>query len=571
MSADTTPNNETPKTSNFIRQIIINDFKSGKFGGRVVTRFPPEPNGYLHIGHAKAICLNFGTAAENEGGVCHLRFDDTNPLKEDEEYMEAIKSDIKWLGYDWGSNLFHASDYFERLYQCAVELIKNSKAYVCSLSADEVRQYRGTLTEPGKESPYRNRSVEENLDLFDQMRQGKFKEGTHTLRAKIDMKSGNINMRDPALYRIRHVAHHRTGDAWCIYPMYDFAHCLSDSFENITHSLCTLEFEDHRPLYDWILDELKTESHPQQIESARLNINYTIMSKRKLRQLVEDGHVSGWDDPRMPTLQGLRRRGYTPASIRNFCERIGVSKKQSIIDVSTLEECAREDLGNNAKRAFAVLDPLKITIDSLPEDHEEVFNVPNHPKDETMGRRDIPFSRQIYIERSDFMEEAPKKFFRLTLGKEVRLRYGYVIKCNEIIKDSDGNITELKCTHDADTLGGKKPADGRKVKGIIHWVSAKHAASAIINVYDRLFSVPNPGAGEKEGIDFKSHLNPNSLQVLSKCFVEPGLKDAKPEESFQFERLGYFCREQNEQSDLPTFNRIVTLKDTWAKVQGEQN
>jgi len=567
MSVDAT---NQPKTSNFIRQIIADDAKSGKFSGRVVTRFPPEPNGYLHIGHAKSIYVNFGTAAENSGGVCHLRFDDTNPLKEDQEYMDSIKEDINWLGYDWGENLYYASDYFEKLYQCAVELIKAGKAYVCSLSAEEVRTYRGTLTEPGKNSPNRDRSVAENLELFDKMRTGAFEDGAHTLRAKIDMSSGNINLRDPALYRIRHFHHYKTGDKWCIYPMYDFAHCVSDSIENITHSLCTLEFEDHRPLYDWLLNELKTENHPQQIEFARLNINYTITSKRKLRELVEGGHVDGWDDPRMPTLQGIRRRGYTPASLRNFCERIGVSKKQSIIDMGTLEECVRHDLEHTSGRALAVLDPLKVTIESIPEGHVELFNAPNHPKDETMGSRDIPFSREIYIERSDFMEDAPKKFFRLAPDREVRLRYGYVIRCNEVIKDNNGKVIELKCTHDPDTLGGKKPADGRKVKGIIHWVSTKHAIKAKVNVYDRLFLVPNPTEGEKEGVDFKTHLNPESLKTLTNCYLEPLLKNAQPEQAFQFERLGYFCLEKNSTPENQVFNRIATLKDAWAKAQKEQ-
>lgn len=554
----------TPK-SNFIRNIVAEDLKNNKNDGRVVTRFPPEPNGYLHIGHAKSICLNFSIAAENEGGVCHLRFDDTNPAKEDEEYMEAIKDDIQWLGFDWGKNLFHASDYFDKLYQYAIQLIKMGKAYVCNLTSEEIRQYRGTLTEPGKNSPYRDRPVKENLELFEQMKNGGLEEGSHVLRAKIDMASPNINMRDPIIYRIKKIAHHRTGDKWCIYPMYDYTHCLSDAMEAITHSICTLEFEDHRPLYDWFLDELQTPYHPQQIEFARLNLDYTVMSKRKLLELVENKHVTGWDDPRMPTIIGMRRRGITPAAIRDFCERIGVTKKDSCIALSTLETIVREDLDRTTKRVMAVLRPLKVVLTNYPEDKTETISAKYHPKDESFGRRELPFSNTIYIEHDDFMEDAPKKFFRLTPGKEVRLRYSYVIKCNEVVKDpTTGEILELRCSYDPETLGGKTP-DGRKVKGIIHWVCAKNHQESEVRLYDRPFSVPNPLDGERP---FEEYLNPDSLKTVKDAKLEISLKDARAEERFQFERQGYFCADRLDSKEgRPVFNRTVTLRDSWAKIK----
>ncbi len=549
--------------SDFIRAIIADDLASGEHDG-VVTRFPPEPNGYLHIGHAKSICLNFGVARENNG-VCHLRFDDTNPEKEDVEYTESIMEDVRWLGFDWGDKLFYASDYFERLYAYAEELIKMGKAYVCSLSAEEIRAYRGTLTEPGRESPYRGRGVEENLDLFRRMRAGEFEEGSHILRAKIDMASPNLNMRDPAIYRIRKAAHHRTGDAWCIYPMYDFAHCLSDAIEGITHSLCTLEFQDHRPLYDWFLDTLGTEHHPQQIEFARLNLTYTVMSKRKLLKLVEGGHVDGWDDPRMLTISGLRRRGCPPAAIRDFCGQIGISKSDSRIDMGVLENCMREELNEHAPRALAVLDPVKLVITNYPEDQEEEFEAVNHPKKPEMGSRTVPFCRELYVERSDFMEEAPRKFFRLTPGREVRLRFAYLVTCTGVVKDENGEVVEIHCEYDPDSRGGSAP-DGRKVKGTIHWVSARHGAQVRVNLYDRLFAVEDPEADKER--DFMEFLNPASLTVLTNCRVEPSLLAAAPGSRFQFERNGYFYADHKLSTPgAPVFNRIVALRDSWSKIR----
>jgi glutaminyl-tRNA synthetase len=553
---------------NFIRNIVARDLKDNKNNGRIVTRFPPEPNGYLHIGHAKSICLNFGIAAENEGGICNLRFDDTNPSKEDIEYVESIIQDVQWLGFDWGDRLFYASDYFEQLYQYALQLIKVGKAYVCSLSADEIRESRGTLTTPGKESPYRNRSVTENQDLFERMRAGEFEDGSHVLRAKIDMASPNVLMRDPTLYRIRRIPHHRTGHNWCIYPMYDFAHCLSDSIEGITHSLCTLEFEINRQLYDWILDELNVDCHPQQIEFARLNLSYTVLSKRKLVELVAGGYVSGWDDPRMPTISGLRRRGYTPDSIRNFCERIGVARRDSIVDMALLEYSIREDLNKRAQRVMGVLNPLKIVIDNYPEDKVEELDAVNNPEDPGMGTRNIPFSRVIYIERDDFLEDPPKKFFRLAPGREVRLRYAYYIKCIGVVKDEKtGRVVELHCTYDPDTRGGSSP-DGRKVKATLHWVSAAQAIKAQARLYDHLFIKENPD--EEKGVDFKTYLNPNSLEIHP-FFVEPSLDGAAPGSRYQFERLGYFCVDSVDSSSQPlVFNRTVTLRDTWARIQKAQ-
>lgn len=558
-------NEETSKPSNFIRNIIDADIASGKHGGRVATRFPPEPNGYLHIGHAKSICLNFGIA-EDYHGTCNLRFDDTNPHKENVEFVEAIKRDVRWLGYDWGDRLFYASDYFERLYEYAVELIRKDKAYVCDLTPEQTREYRGTLTEPGKDSPFRTRSVEENLDLFSRMRAGDFKDGEKILRAKIDMAASNMNLRDPAIYRIRHgVVHHQTGEAWCIYPMYDFTHCLSDAIESITHSLCTLEFEDHRPLYDWFLDTLDVEHHPQQIEFSRLELEYTITSKRKLTQLVDEGHVEGWDDPRMPTLAGMRRRGYTPASIRDFCDRIGVTKSTNNVEMSVLENCVREDLNQCAPRRMAVLHPLKVVIENYPEDRCETLQAANHPQDESMGVRELPFTRELYIDRADFLEVAPnKKFKRLVTGGEVRLRNAYVIRCDEVIKDGDGEIIELRCSYDPDTLS--KNPEGRKVKGVIHWVSAPHAVAAEVRLYDRLFNQPNPGS-DREGGEFTDHLNPESLLTLTRCYLEPNLRDAGPGDFFQFEREGYFCADPDPSHGLPVFNRTVTLRDSWAKIE----
>ncbi len=560
---------ESSRATDFIRAIVEEDVRTGKWGGRVVTRFPPEPNGYLHIGHAKSICLNFGIAAENDGGVCHLRFDDTNPSKEEVEYIESIQEDVRWLGFDWGENRFYASDYFERLYEYAVQLINAGKAYVCDLSQDEMRQYRGTLTEPGKESPYRNRSVEENLDLFGRMRAGEFADGSRVLRAKIDMTSGNLNMRDPVLYRILTATHHRTGDKWCIYPMYDYTHCLSDSIEGITHSICTLEFEDHRPLYDWVLNELSV-YHPQQIEFARLNLTYTVMSKRKLLELVEGGHVSGWDDPRMPTLSGLRRRGYTPEAIRKFCERIGVAKRDSTVDMALLEHTLREDLNKSAPRVMAVLRPLRVVIENYPEDQVEELDCVNNPEDPGMGTRKVPFSRVLYIEQEDFREDPPKKFYRLAPGREVRLRYAFFIKCVDVVKDEKtGEVIELRCTYDPETRGGDAP-DGRKVKATLHWVSAAQAVEAEVRLYDHLFTKPDP-TEDKDGTDFKAHLNPNSLVTLTSCRVEPSLKGASGGSRFQFERQGYFCVDARDtRPEALVFNRTVTLRDTWAKIEKAQ-
>lgn len=548
------------ESTNFIRQLIDRDLASGKHGGRVVTRFPPEPNGYLHVGHAKSICLNFGVA-EDYGGGCNLRFDDTNPEKEDVEYAESIKRDVLWLGYEW-KNLRYASDYFERLHDFAVELIEKGKAYVDSLSPDEIREYRGTLTEPGRESPHRNRTVEENLDLFARMRAGEFGNGEHSLRVRIDMASGNINMRDPVIYRIRHAAHWRSGDKWCIYPMYDFTHCLSDALEGITHSLCTLEFEDHRPLYDWILDNVDVPCHPQQIEFGRLNLSYTVMSKRLLNRLVREGHVEGWDDPRLPTLSGLRRRGFTPASIRSFCERIGVTKSDGVVEMGVLEHAIREDLDDNAERRMGVLRPLKVVIENYPADGEEELVAQNHPKRPEFGERRIPFCREIYIERDDFMEDPPGKYFRLAPGREVRLRYGYYVTCREVVKDDAGEVVELICRYDPETRGGTSP-DGRKVKGTIHWVSARHAVDARVRLYDRLFVSPNPGAS-----NFLEQLNPDSLQVLEHCKLEPDLAGARAEYRCQLERQGYFCVDPASVPGRPVLNRTVTLRDSWVKQSG---
>ncbi len=555
------------KPSNFIRNIILEDIKSNRHGGKVVTRFPPEPNGYLHIGHAKSIVMNFGFAQEFNGR-CHLRFDDTNPTKEEQEYVDAIKEDVRWLGYDWGEHLYFASDYFDQFYEYAEQLIKIGKAFVCDLSPEEIRAYRGTLTEPGRESPYRNRSIEENLDLFRRMKAGEFGDGERVLRAKIDMASGNLNMRDPVIYRIMHVPHHRTGDKWCIYPMYDFAHCLSDSIEGITHSLCSLEFEDHRPLYDWFLDVLEVECHPQQIEFARLNLTYTILSKRKLIRLVEEGVVSGWDDPRMPTISGMRRRGLPPAGIRNFCERIGVAKKESVVDVALLEHCVREELNRTAPRVMGVLNPLKVVIKNYPEDREEELEAINNPEDPSFGTRMVPFSREIFIERTDFMEDPPKKFFRLAPGREVRLRYAYFITCTDVIRDKDtGEIKELHCTYDPATRGGNSP-DGRKVRGTIHWVSCRHAFNAEVRLYDRLFEHPYPDRATREGKSYMDFLNPDSLRTLKGCMLEPSLKQLKPGQVVQFERTGYFCADSRDsRPGQPVFNRTVTLRDTWAKIE----
>jgi glutaminyl-tRNA synthetase len=551
--------------TDFIRSIVEDDIATGKHHGRVATRFPPEPNGYLHIGHAKSICLNFGVALEH-GGTCNLRFDDTNPAKEDVEYVDAIKEDVKWLGFTWSAELY-ASDYFERLYQFAVELIKNGKAYVDSLSADQIRAHRGTLTEPGKDSPFRERSVSENLDLFARMRAGEFPDGAHVLRAKIDMASPNLNMRDPALYRIRHAAHHRTADAWSIYPMYDFAHPLSDALEHITHSLCTLEFEDHRPLYDWLVNNLIEGDKPRQIEFARLNLNYTVMSKRKLLQLVQQGLVAGWDDPRLPTITGLRRRGYTPESIRDFCARIGVAKKENVIDVAQLEHSVREDLNRRAPRVMGVLHPVKVVLTNYPEGQVEEVDVINNPEDPSAGTRKVPFGRVLYIERDDFMEDPPKKFFRLSPGKEVRLRCAYFITCHEVVRvdgDDHGEIQELRCTYDPATRGGDSP-DGRRVKATLHWVSAAHAIPAEVRLYDRLFSVEDPDH-VPEGKTFLDNLNPASLEVLRGAQLEPGLALAQPGERVQFERLGYFCVDTESRPGALVFNRTVSLRDTWARI-----
>ncbi len=546
----------------FVRQIVADDIAVNKNNGKVVTRFPPEPNGYLHIGHAKAICLNFGIAAENKG-VCHLRFDDTNPCKEEDEFVQAIKEDIRWLGFDWGNDEYFASDYYQQLYDWAVKLINDGKAYVDDLSAEEIRKYRGTLTEPGRESPHRNRSVSENRDLFQRMKAGEFDDGEKVLRAKIDVASPNINLRDPVIYRILKAHHHRTGDDWCIYPMYDFAHGQSDSIESITHSICTLEFEDHRPLYDWLIDSINIH-HPQQIEFARLNFNYTVMSKRKLAELVSENHVTGWDDPRMPTLCGMRRRGYTPKSIRNLCARVGVTKFNSLTDIGLLEHALREDLNVIAPRAMGVLNPLRVVIENYPEGNSEELDAVNNPQDESMGTRKIPFSRVIYVEQDDFMEDAPRKFFRLSVGREVRLRYAYFITCKSVIKDEKtGEVVELRCTYDPLTRGGDSP-DGRKVKGTIHWVSADHAVDAEIRLYDRLFTDPEPSGG-KEDKDYHDYLNPDSLKVLTNCKLEPSLGKAEHGSHFQFERLGYFCVDRDSTTEAVIFNRTVALRDSWAK------
>ncbi|MBT6339923.1 MAG: glutamine--tRNA ligase/YqeY domain fusion protein [Desulfobacula sp.] len=548
------------KKGHFIESIIIKDIKDNKNKGKVLTRFPPEPNGYLHIGHAKSICLNFNMA-NKYNGKCNLRFDDSNPAKEKQIFIDSIKSTVNWLGFEFGTPLF-ASDYFEKLHDFAIELIKKGKAYVCSLNADDLRKYRGTLTEPGKNSPYRKRSIEENLNLFFRMKNGEFGEGEHTLRAKIDMKSPNINLRDPIIYRVKKASHPRTHDQWCIYPMYDFTHCLSDSLEGITHSLCSLEFEDHRPLYDWTLNELETPCHPQQIEFARLNINYTVLSKRKLQRLVEENHVQGWDDPRLPTLEGLKRRGYTPESIRNFCNIIGVSKKESRIDVTLLENCLRDDLNEKAPRVMAVLRPLKVTIENYPDNKEEELLAKNHPQREDMGTRTISFSKTIYVEQDDFMEDPPKKFFRLGPGREVRLRYAYLVTCTKVIKDESGNVKELICTYDPATKGGNTP-DGRKVKGTIHWVNANDCIDAKVRLYDRLFKDENP---ERDKQDFIENLNPDSLEEIKSSKLEKSLINAEPENAYQFERLGYFCMDSKDATkDNPVFNRAVSLRDTWAK------
>jgi glutaminyl-tRNA synthetase len=549
--------------TDFIRTIVEDDVAAGRHGGRVATRFPPEPNGYLHIGHAKSICLNFGVAGEF-GGTCNLRFDDTNPTREDVEYVDAIKADVEWLGFHW-SELRYASDYFERLYGLAVELVRKDLAYVDSLNADEIRAHRGTLTEPGRNSPYRDRSVEANLDLFARMRAGDFPDGAHVLRAKIDMASPNLNMRDPTLYRIRHATHHRTGDAWCIYPMYDFAHPPSDAIEGITHSLCTLEFEDHRPLYDWLVEHLFAGDLPHQYEFARLNLNYTVMSKRKLLQLVEQRYVCGWDDPRMPTISGLRRRGYTPESIRDFCARIGVAKKENVIDVAQLEHSIREDLNRRARRVMGVLRPLRLVITNYPEGQVEHVDVINNPEDPAAGTRLVPFSRILYVEQDDFREDPPKKFFRLAPGREVRLRCAYFVTCTGVVKDGDGNVVELQCTYDPATRGGDAP-DGRRVKATLHWVSAAHAIPAEVRLYDRLFSAEDPERAP-EGGTFLDHLNPHSLEVLTACRVEPGLAGSAPGTRVQFERLGYFCVDADSRDGSLVFNRTVSLRDTWAKIE----
>jgi glutaminyl-tRNA synthetase len=553
--------------SDFIRDIIEEHLRTNKYQGRVATRFPPEPNGYLHIGHAKSVCLNFGIAAQY-GGTCNLRMDDTDPSGESLEYVESIINDVRWLGFDWEDRLYYASDYHEQLYRYAVQLIKEGKAYVCSLSADEIRDYRGTLSELGKESPYRNRPVEENLDMFERMRTGEFEEGSHVLRAKIDMASPNITMRDPVIYRIKKEPHYRTGNKWCIYPMYDFAHCLSDSIERITHSICTLEFENNRPLYDWFLDELKVECHPQQIEFARLNLSYTILSKRRLIELVEKGYVIGWGDPRMPTVAGMRRRGYPPEAIRNFCARIGVAKNENLIDMALLEHCVREDLNERALRVMGVLRPLRVVIDNYPEELVEEFECPNHPQNPGKGSRKVPFSRTLYIEQEDFLENPPKKFYRLAPGREVRLRYGYFIKCVSVVKDpKTDHVVEVHCTYDPETRSGFAP-DGRKVDATIHWVSANHSIPAEVRLYDRLFQVIDPTSA---GNDFTKHLNPKSLEILTSCCVEPSLASAAPGSQFQFERVGYFCVDPFDSSDKAlVFNRTVTLRDTWTKISEKE-
>ncbi len=549
---------------NFIQEIIAADLQAKKWDGRVHTRFPPEPNGYLHIGHAKSICLNFGLAAQHDGGKCNLRFDDTNPIKEEDEYVKSIIEDVRWLGFDWADRLCYASGYFEQMYDWAVQLVKAGKAYVCDLNAEQTREHRGTLTKPGKDSPFRDRSVEESLDLFARMKAGEFPDGSHTLRAKIDMASPNLNMRDPVMYRILRAHHHRTGDDWCIYPMYDWAHGLEDSIEGITHSICTLDFENHRPLYDWFLDQLGI-FHPQQIEFARLELTYTMMSKRKLLELVRDGDVGGWDDPRMPTLSGMRRRGYTPEAIRMFCEKIGVAKFNSTIDIALLEHCVRNDLNKRAMRVMGVLRPLRVVIDNYPEGQSEELDAINNPEDESAGTRKVPFSRVLYIEKGDFMEEPPRKFFRLAPGREVRLRYGYFITCVDVVKDPEsGEVVELRCTYDPETRGGNAP-DGRKVKATLHWVSAEHALTTEVRLYDHLFIKPDPSDVE-EGADYKSNLNPDSLEVVADCRVEPSVAGAAPGSRYQFERQGYFCVDPDSTADRPVFNRTVGLRDSWAKI-----
>jgi glutaminyl-tRNA synthetase len=557
---------EPGRSLDFIRAIVAEDVKTGKNNGRVATRFPPEPNGYLHIGHAKAFCLDFEIAEENNG-TCNLRFDDTNPTREEVEYVNAIQEDIRWLGFDWEDRLYFASDYFDQLYEYAVDLIRMGKAYVCSLSADEIREYRGTLTRPGRNSPYRGRSIEENLDLFERMKAGEFEDGTHVLRAKIDMASPNVTMRDPTIYRIRKAAHHRTGDKWCIYPMYDYAHCLSDSIEGITHSICSLEFENNRPLYDWFLDMLNVDCHPQQIEFARLNLTHTILSKRRLIKLVEEGHVNGWDDPRMPTLSGLRRRGYTPEVIRNFLDRIGVAKRDSMVDIALLEHTLREDLNRHSPRRMAVLNPLRLVMENYPEELVEELEAVNNPEDPDMGSRKVPFSRVLYIEREDFMEDPPKKFFRLAPGREVRLRYAYYVTCTDVVKDEKtGEIIEIRCTYDPETRGGWAP-DGRKVRGTLHWVSAGHSIPAEIRLYDHLFEKSNP-LDTDEGESFISGLNPKSLEILKSTQLEPNLAGAEPGGRYQFERQGYFCADLKDSTeDMLVFNRTVSLRDTWARIQ----
>jgi len=558
-------NSESGSSLDFIRTRVADDLKADKYKGRVHTRFPPEPNGYLHIGHAKSICLNFGIAQENEGGLCNLRFDDTNPTKEEQEYVDSIKEDVRWLGFDWGDREYYASDYFDQLHEWAIQMIKDGKAYVCDLNSEQTREYRGTLKEPGKNSPYRDRTVEENLELFEKMRAGEFPDGTRTLRAKIDMAHPNVNMRDPVMYRILHASHHRSGDKWCIYPMYDFTHGQSDSIEGITHSICTLEFENHRPLYDWYLEALGI-YRPQQIEFARLNLTYTVMSKRKLLTLVQEKHVDGWDDPRMPTICGLRRRGYTSKAVRAFCERIGVAKFNSTVDLALLEFCLREDLNKRAPRVMSVLKPLKVVIENYPDDQVDELDAVNNPEDENAGTRKVPFSKVLYIERDDFMEDPPKKFFRLAPGREVRLRYAYFVTCTDVVKDADGEIVELRCTYDPATRGGNAP-DGRKVKATIHWVSAEHAVDAEVRLYETLFNVENPD----EGDDFRTNLNPNSLEVLSGCKLEPYLAKPQSELPYQFERLGYFVVDPKESTpEKPVFNRTVTLRDTWAKIQKQE-
>ncbi len=554
---------DAARASNFIRDIIDDDLRTGRYGGRVHTRFPPEPNGYLHIGHAKSICLNFGLA-EDYGGKCNLRFDDTNPQKEEVEYVESIMEDVRWLGFDWEDRLFYASDYFDQLYRWAVQLIEAGKAYVDHLTADEIREYRGTLTEPGKESPYRNRPVEENLALFEQMKNGELPDGACVLRAKIDMASPNLNLRDPVMVRILHAEHHRTGDKWCIYPMYDWAHGQSDSIEGITHSICTLEFEDHRPLYDWFLEQLGI-YQPQQIEFARLNLTYTVLSKRRLIQLVQEGHVSGWDDPRMPTISGLRRRGYTPEAVRDFCDRIGVAKSNSVVEIELLEHCLRQDLNRRAPRVMGVLKPLRVVLTNYPEDQAEELEAVNNPEDPAMGVRQVPFSRVLYIEQDDFMEDPPKQFYRLAPGREVRLRYAYFITCVDVVKDENGQVVELHCTYDPETRGGDAP-DGRKVKATLHWVSSAHALEAEVRLYDHLFTVPDPG-----GDDLLAQVNPGSLETLTACRVEPSLAGAAPGSRYQFERQGYFCVDPDSAGGKLVFNRTVPLRDTWAKLQAQKD